>query len=1191
MPANIDINQIIAPDVYGGIDKLNEKLLSSVTALQNIIKESEKVNQSFRDVKTGGDLQKATEQQRKVTEQLTAEQKAALQVSKQLEAAKAKLSAANSREAKTTAQLNAETKANEQATKKLADAKAKSASASSKETQETIKLNAETKAETQQKIQLANETVKLAQANSKEAKQIAELKAKQAQINKEISNAAKLAIANKDAINMNVKSIADLQKQTSSLIAIRRQQDLTTESGKKKYNELTAQINKNNKELKEYDKQIGVNNRNVGNYRDDIVSAFNQMGLAATPFGRIIAQASVVTKTFTKSTQENTAATESNALVTTESTAATTAQSAARSKGAVSAGVLTKANKVLRVSMLAIPVLAIVAAFVSLVQFFKRTEEGATKLQQVLAPFKVLFGNIGDILGDIGEKLFNTFSNPKKAVTDLWELIKENFVNRIKGVFDFWSQGFASARDLIKGFGLSIKGLFDKDAKAEADKYFESAKDNAKKMGESFTQVVTGVDEFGKKLKQGVENVKNAGKDFLEEQKREKEILNQLEADALALQKREREVLVENAKFTEQIAALRIKAKQEDRFSEEDRIKFLNQAIALEEQKLKNSLAIAEEELRIAKGKAALSDSDETVLKEIAQLEAAVYEQRAAFQKAQLRLETERQTLIRKLNAENTAAIKKELKEINDATEDAANIDLTTQIENQKQVFQKYRDRVNNTITDEKIKAETIKEINAQEVEYLDGIILQRQTKESAAIDESTNNKLTALQADVSNLEQYEKEKAKIIDDSENQKLNIELAALIARLENETVTGDEEIKIRQRISDIQVEQLEKQLTKEQQAIDDAIKQREQDYALETEQITANQQEQVLAVIQALKNREISYEDYQKRLQEIDDAAQQEQTDAFINYMQTLLDNEELTADERIEIENKIRDAKIKASQDATEKQIEDARRVEQETLQSIQNIIGVASQIGSDVNSIYDAQQKHVEDIYDKRLELAEGDAFKTQQIEREKARKIAEIQRKQAIIDRTTALFNIAINTAQSVSKVAAEAGLAAPILIPAYIALGIAQTAAVLAEPLPSIPAYAEGTDSAKGGISLVGERGREIVQNKATGETFLTPSVPTLIDLPKGAQVFTNEQTERILSGDIPQMKGFAANVNRSFMYNVAHNNNSPTRVDMSETNKELRKVVDAVKRIPRTSVYGNVDFVKVERQNSYMRKYFN
>jgi len=63
------------------------------------------------------------------------------------------------------------------------------------------------------------------------------------------------------------KSLDELQRKVSALIALRKQMDISSAAGKKGFDQMTAAIRQGNQALQAYDRQIGVHNRNVGNYR------------------------------------------------------------------------------------------------------------------------------------------------------------------------------------------------------------------------------------------------------------------------------------------------------------------------------------------------------------------------------------------------------------------------------------------------------------------------------------------------------------------------------------------------------------------------------------------------------------------------------------------------------------------------------------------------------------------------------------------------------------------------------------------------------------------------------------------------------------------------------------------------------------------------------------------------------------
>src|SRR5690606_27624516 len=68
--------------------------------------------------------------------------------------------------------------------------------------------------------------------------------------------------------------------------------------------------------------------------------------------------------------------------------------------------------------------------------------------------------------------------------------------------------------------------------------------------------------------------------------------------------------------------------------------------------------------------------------------------------------------------------------------------------------------------------------------------------------------------------------------------------------------------------------------------------------------------------------------------------------------------------------------------------------------------------------------------------------------------------------------------------------------------------------------IPGFASGTPPTghKSGPAIVGEKGSELIQ-LPSGQTFLSPSTHTLLNLPKGTHVIPHQETKRIIR-DVPR-----------------------------------------------------------------------
>jgi len=112
----------------------------------------------------------------------------------------------------------------------------------------------------------------------------------------------------------------------------------------------------------------------------------------------------------------------------------------------------------------------------------------------------------------------------------------------------------------------------------------------------------------------------------------------------------------------------------------------------------------------------------------------------------------------------------------------------------------------------------------------------------------------------------------------------------------------------------------------------------------------------------------------------------------------------------------------------------------------------------------------------------------------------VAKLKRKQAFADKEQAAFNIILNTSVALTKVAAQTGILAVVLGAVIAALGAAELATVIAQPIPK---FAKGTKNAPPGFKLVGEAGPELIYDGG------------------GYPIIPNGDSEKIMSKWIPQM----------------------------------------------------------------------
>lgn len=181
--------------------------------------------------------------------------------------------------------------------------------------------------------------------------------------------------------------------------------------------------------------------------------------------------------------------------------------------------------------------------------------------------------------------------------------------------------------------------------------------------------------------------------------------------------------------------------------------------------------------------------------------------------------------------------------------------------------------------------------------------------------------------------------------------------------------------------------------------------------------------------------------------------------------------------------------------------------------------------------------------------------ADKNKELEKQKA----EIQQKQAKWDKANSIIQATIATSLAVTKALPNFVIAAIVA-----AMGAAQIAMIAAQPIPK---YAKGTKdkSHPGGLAIVGDGGRREVILTDSG-AYITPSVPTLVDMPKHAEVIPDivDYKKMALRSDAMMLdkmrrdKGDPVIVNVNNDYKSLERKMDVTNQGMSNLNKTLRKM---------------------------------
>lgn len=270
-----------------------------------------------------------------------------------------------------------------------------------------------------------------------------------------------------------------------------------------------------------------------------------------------------------------------------------------------------------------------------------------------------------------------------------------------------------------------------------------------------------------------------------------------------------------------------------------------------------------------------------------------------------------------------------------------------------------------------------------------------------------------------------------------------------------------------------------------------------------------------------------------------------------------------------------------ASQDAAMKAREqaEAQRIEAAKKQIAGLIVSLSASLGDVYASISAAQTEKLDresEAIQRKLEeeLAANESSlksqeeKAQEEKRLRAAALAnekrlanerrKIEREEAVRRRRLAIFEAGVNAGLAASKALKDYPFPYSAVVAGLVgALALAQIAAISAQPLP---AYWQGTDNHPGGLALVSEKGQEM-GILPSGERFLTPSTPTIMDLPRGTEIIPNHELAKI--ADTAAMKEMR--VMQSASVQNGANGLTPEQLQAA-FNLSADKIVGAIKNKP-------------------------
>lgn len=353
-------------------------------------------------------------------------------------------------------------------------------------------------------------------------------------------------------------------------------------------------------------------------------------------------------------------------------------------------------------------------------------------------------------------------------------------------------------------------------------------------------------------------------------------------------------------------------------------------------------------------------------------------------------------------------------------------------------------------------------------------------------------------------------------------------------------------KYRKQEEDLLEEHIQKQMEILNKKSANAQLRADADYEAKVEQLEKEYSAEIRNAKHTGKTVEQIKADYNRRRTEIDNQYADDTLQRQIDLISSQLQFEDMGKEEREKLQLELTkltkqlarqraDAEKQATEEAVQADEAAAAKRKQNLQEWAQRAGEAIGRISDFMSALYDNQIQKIEELLDaeqtrydqevnhidylaehgaiteeeaeiRKRDAAAATAAKQEQLEKKKA----QIEYRKALMEKANTIAQIGMATALGIMQ--ALAMFPPNIPLASFIgAMGAIQLATALAQP---IKAYAEGTKGKPhpGGLALVGDGGsQELVMYD--GKAYVTPDSPTLVDLPRGAEVIPDITTKTL------------------------------------------------------------------------------
>lgn len=250
----------------------------------------------------------------------------------------------------------------------------------------------------------------------------AKLKTLRSEYNSQIKTLQVVTDANSkltNALGKENKSVDEAIQNNKELRAVRNQLNSSTVEGAKQIDEINKKLDENNEMINGNSSGLEQLKNNIGNYTESIVKANPILGTMIQ---------------FLQGAKDG--------LV---------AKNAAMKASEAATGGAAKGLRIFKIALASTGIGLLVIALGALITYLTTTQEGIDKVTSVLRPLKEVMNALLGVVQKLGGDLFKAFENPKQAMKDLSNFVKNNLINR------------------FKAFGVILEGIMELDFKKMAN--------------------------------------------------------------------------------------------------------------------------------------------------------------------------------------------------------------------------------------------------------------------------------------------------------------------------------------------------------------------------------------------------------------------------------------------------------------------------------------------------------------------------------------------------------------------------------------------------------------------------------------------------------------------------------------------------------------------------------------------------